>query len=246
MDMDPLSPNSSKCGPGGYVPPSRTHEYKKLMKPLMERKRRARMNLCIEEIRDLISGQLSGPGPRAPRDDDLVSRMDKAEVLELAVKHIHKQLMSSRRPDPYTEVKMFHQGYMSARAVINDYLQSSQETDPAVLHRLNSHLDRLVAGPTMAPLAAPLRVLPPVPAPLAPPLVGPLAAPPPRPPVPPPAAAAAAAADTSSSSSGSDQEEPAGPSDGPINLSKSASASAFRPVVSKAAAAADPNSWRPW
>ena len=51
------------------------------------------MNLCIEEIRDLISGQLSGPGPRAPRDDDLVSRMDKAEVLELAVKHIHKQLM---------------------------------------------------------------------------------------------------------------------------------------------------------
>ena len=64
-----------------------------LMKPLMERKRRARMNLCIEEIRDLISGQLNGPGPRAPRDDDLVSRMDKAEVLELAVKHIHKQLM---------------------------------------------------------------------------------------------------------------------------------------------------------
>ena len=52
------------------------------------------MNLCIEEIRDLISGQLGPPGqPRAPRDDDLVSRMDKAEVLELAVKHIHKQLM---------------------------------------------------------------------------------------------------------------------------------------------------------
>ena len=141
---------------------------------------------------------------------------------------------------------MFHQGYMSARAVINDYLQSNQEANPAVLHRLNSHLDRLVAVPPVAPLAAPLRVLPPVAAALAPPLAGPLVAPPQLPPVSAAAAAAAAAAaESSSGSSSSDQEECAAPSDGPINLSKSASASAFRPVTSKAASL-DPNSWRPW
>ena len=32
------------------VPMSRTHQYKKITKPLLERKRRARINKCLDEV----------------------------------------------------------------------------------------------------------------------------------------------------------------------------------------------------
>ena len=34
------------------TPMSRTHQYRKVMKPLLERKRRARINTCLEELKD--------------------------------------------------------------------------------------------------------------------------------------------------------------------------------------------------
>ena len=33
---------------------SRTHQYRKVMKPLLERKRRARINKCLDELKDLM------------------------------------------------------------------------------------------------------------------------------------------------------------------------------------------------
>lgn len=39
-------------------PVSRTFQYRKFMKPLLERKRRARINRCLEELKELISGAL--------------------------------------------------------------------------------------------------------------------------------------------------------------------------------------------
>ena len=35
---------------GDEVPMSRTHQYKKITKPLLERKRRARINKCLDEV----------------------------------------------------------------------------------------------------------------------------------------------------------------------------------------------------
>lgn len=35
-------------------PVSRTHQYRKVMKPLLERKRRARINRCLDELKDLM------------------------------------------------------------------------------------------------------------------------------------------------------------------------------------------------
>ena len=33
---------------------SRTDQYRKVMKPLLERKRRARINACLDELKDLM------------------------------------------------------------------------------------------------------------------------------------------------------------------------------------------------
>ena len=41
------------------VPLSRTHTYKKITKPLLERKRRARINKCLDELKDIMTGDFA-------------------------------------------------------------------------------------------------------------------------------------------------------------------------------------------
>lgn len=40
------------------APLSKTAKYKKITKPLLERKRRARINRCLDELKDLMVGAL--------------------------------------------------------------------------------------------------------------------------------------------------------------------------------------------
>ena len=44
------------------APMSRTHQYRKIMKPLLERKRRARINSCLDELKDLMVDALQSEG----------------------------------------------------------------------------------------------------------------------------------------------------------------------------------------
>uniref|UniRef100_A0A1B0DFT6 Uncharacterized protein n=1 Tax=Phlebotomus papatasi TaxID=29031 RepID=A0A1B0DFT6_PHLPP len=37
---------------------SRTYQYRKVMKPMLERKRRARINRCLDELKELMTGAL--------------------------------------------------------------------------------------------------------------------------------------------------------------------------------------------
>ena len=47
------------------VPMSRTHQYRKVMKPLLERKRRARINKCLDELKDLMVYALQSEGKQS-------------------------------------------------------------------------------------------------------------------------------------------------------------------------------------
>ena len=64
-------------------PVSRTHQYRKVMKPLLERKRRARINKCLDELKDLMVGALQMEG-------ESITKLEKADVLELTVRHLRK------------------------------------------------------------------------------------------------------------------------------------------------------------
>ena len=64
-------------------PMSRTHQYRKVMKPLLERKRRARINKCLDELKDLMVGALQSEG-------ESITKLEKADVLELTVRHLRK------------------------------------------------------------------------------------------------------------------------------------------------------------
>ena len=63
---------------------SAQYQYRKVMKPLLERKRRARINGCLDELKELmecLGGDQSGGQSR-------MQRLEKADVLEVTVNHL--------------------------------------------------------------------------------------------------------------------------------------------------------------
>ncbi|KAK0078311.1 hypothetical protein PV325_002689 [Microctonus aethiopoides] len=64
-------------------PVSRTYQYKKITKPLLERKRRARINRCLEELKNLMMEAFESEGEN-------ISKLEKADILELTVRHLQR------------------------------------------------------------------------------------------------------------------------------------------------------------
>ena len=68
----------------GYGEPiSRSLEYRKVMKPLLERKRRARINKCLDELKELMMSVLVDDGENS-------SKLEKADILEVTVNYLNK------------------------------------------------------------------------------------------------------------------------------------------------------------
>ena len=117
------------------VPLSRTHTYKKITKPLLERKRRARINKCLDELKDIMTVALQAEGEN-------VSKLEKADILELTVRHLHK-LSQSRRlfaRSPLEDLQKFQAGYSSCAQEAASFLLSSPGVDVRLSQRLLSHL----------------------------------------------------------------------------------------------------------
>ena len=60
---------------------SASYQYRKVMKPLLERKRRARINGCLDELKELMEYLGAESGQR-------LQRLEKADVLEVTVNHL--------------------------------------------------------------------------------------------------------------------------------------------------------------
>lgn len=120
-------------------PVSRTDQYKRVMKPMLERKRRARINRCLDELRDLLVAALQAEG-------ETVTRLEKADILELTVRHVRR--LNQRRAltlppathDPRHDAIKFQQGFVAAAQQVQSFLISSPALEPAVSSRLITHL----------------------------------------------------------------------------------------------------------
>ncbi|XP_053610990.1 transcription factor HES-4-B-like [Plodia interpunctella] len=118
------------------APLSKTAKYKKITKPLLERKRRARINRCLDELKDLMVGALE-------IDDDNLSKLEKADILELTVNHLTK-LHSPK--DPVIEAKKFQAGFGQCAAEACRFIMSVPDLDSKVSQNLISHLSRLITA----------------------------------------------------------------------------------------------------
>ncbi|CAK1587107.1 unnamed protein product [Parnassius mnemosyne] len=118
------------------APLSKTAKYKKITKPLLERKRRARINRCLDELKDLMVGALE-------IDDDNLSKLEKADILELTVNHLTK-LHSPK--DPVLEAKKFQAGFGQCAAEACRFIMSVPDLDEKVSQNLINHLSRLITA----------------------------------------------------------------------------------------------------
>jgi len=122
------------------APVSKTYQYKKITKPLLERKRRARINACLDELKDIMTVCLQSEGEN-------VSKLEKADILELTVRHLHKLSQAQRlvlNRSPLEDLAKFRHGYSSCAHEAAQFLVSTPGVDIRVGQRLLHHL----MGPT--------------------------------------------------------------------------------------------------
>ena len=114
-------------------PMSKTDQYRKVMKPLIERKRRARINSCLDELKDLMVYALQSEG-------ESISKLEKADVLELTVKHLRKlKRQQMLTVNPGLEMDRYRAGFTTCATEVSRCLASTG-VDVAIGSRLMSHL----------------------------------------------------------------------------------------------------------
>merc|ERR1712111_259262 len=114
-------------------PMSKTDQYRKVMKPLIERKRRARINACLDELKDLMVYALQSEG-------ESISKLEKADVLELTVKHLRKlKRQQMLTVNPGLDMDRYRAGYTTCATEVSRCLASTG-VDISIGSRLMSHL----------------------------------------------------------------------------------------------------------
>nr|QDR71398.1 hairy [Urechis unicinctus] len=116
-------------------PPPR-NQSRKTSKPLMEKRRRARINASLNQLKTLVLDSCKKDGAR-------YSKLEKSDILELTVKHLQglqsRHMSAAMVTDP-TVASKFHSGYAECVHEVGRYLTSIDGLDPAMRSRLLLHL----------------------------------------------------------------------------------------------------------
>ncbi|XP_063886099.1 protein deadpan-like [Scylla paramamosain] len=124
-------------------------ELRKSNKPIMEKRRRARINTCLNELKTLILDAMR-------KDPARHSKLEKADILEMTVKHLQavqrQQLALAVAHDPAVLTK-FRSGFTECAQEVTRYV-SRIEVEGGVRQRLLQHLGQCVSGlSTMTPMS---------------------------------------------------------------------------------------------
>ena len=121
------------------TPMSRTHQYRKVMKPLLERKRRARINRCLDDLKDLMVFALESEG-------ESMAKLEKADVLELTVKHLQKLKRQNmlETTNPALNVDRFRSGFSACATEVSRFISNVPGIDMSFGTGLMTHLGNSV------------------------------------------------------------------------------------------------------
>ncbi|XP_052432161.1 hairy-related 8.2 isoform X2 [Carassius gibelio] len=106
-------------------------EERKLRKPLIERKRRERINHSLDQLREMVVGAFR-----------LDSKLEKADILEMTVKHL-QNIQSNRVSDPFLDAETqqrYSTGYIQCMQEVHNLLLSCDWIDKTLGSRLLNHL----------------------------------------------------------------------------------------------------------
>ncbi len=119
---------------------SRTHQYRKVMKPLLERKRRARINKCLDELKDLMVYALQSEG-------ESIAKLEKADVLELTVRHMQKlKRQRMLQANPALDMDRYRSGFTSCANEVSRCLATIPGVNVAIGTTLMSHLGARISS----------------------------------------------------------------------------------------------------
>ncbi|KAM6443008.1 enhancer of split mdelta protein-like isoform 2-T4 [Liasis olivaceus] len=111
---------------------SNTKEERKLRKPLIERKRRERINNCLDQLKETVVG--------AFRLDQ--SKLEKADILEMTVKHL-QNIQHNRNIDSKMGLEAqqrYSTGYIQCMHEVHNLLLTCDWMDKTLGARLLNHL----------------------------------------------------------------------------------------------------------
>ncbi|XP_050449774.1 protein hairy-like [Cataglyphis hispanica] len=115
-------------------------ELRRSNKPIMEKRRRARINQYLDELKSFILVN--------EKDPTRHSKLEKADILEMTVKHIQtmqrQHLSTAVSNDPVVLTK-FRSGFSECATEVSRYVSRLENVDPAVKQRLVSHLNNCVS-----------------------------------------------------------------------------------------------------
>ncbi|XP_043932042.1 transcription factor HES-4-B-like [Protopterus annectens] len=119
-------------------------EARKISKPIMEKRRRARINESLGQLKALLLDALKKDNPR-------FSKLEKADILEMAVKHLralqHNKITASLSVSPCVLSKFFA-GFNECVNEVTRFLSTCDGIDADVRSKLLNHLASCINIPT--------------------------------------------------------------------------------------------------
>ncbi|XP_043341837.1 transcription factor HES-2 isoform X1 [Cervus elaphus] len=116
-------------------------ELRKSLKPLLEKRRRARINESLSQLKGLIL-------PLLGRESSRYSKLEKADILEMTVRFLQELPPSSGPTAAPTPSDSYREGYRACLARLARVLPTCHVLEPAVSARLLEHLRRRAASAT--------------------------------------------------------------------------------------------------
>ncbi|XP_030016685.1 transcription factor HES-1-like [Sphaeramia orbicularis] len=138
--LDRTAPSAVSASPAtGEPAPEKPHtptENRKSSKPIMEKRRRARINESLGQLKTLILDALK-------KDSSRHSKLEKADILEMTVKHLRNlqriQMTAAVNTDPSILGK-YRAGFSECIGEVTRFLSTCEGVNTEVRTRLLSHL----------------------------------------------------------------------------------------------------------
>lgn len=138
MEKQTASPLAGAPASGAHTPdkPKNASEHRKSSKPIMEKRRRARINESLGQLKTLILDALK-------KDSSRHSKLEKADILEMTVKHLRnlqRVQMSAALSADATVISKYRAGFNECMNEVTRFLSTSEGVNTEVRSRLLNHL----------------------------------------------------------------------------------------------------------
>ncbi|XP_060930757.1 hairy-related 9 isoform X2 [Limanda limanda] len=137
MEKQTASPLAGAPATGSHTPdkPKNASEHRKSSKPIMEKRRRARINESLGQLKTLILDALK-------KDSSRHSKLEKADILEMTVKHLRnmQRVQMSALSADATVLSKYRAGFNECTNEVTRFLSTSEGVNTEVRSRLLNHL----------------------------------------------------------------------------------------------------------